>query len=869
VTMKTSNYIKPPRIAEWMLKSVYSDKGEYTHLEDFREVFNEMYQGKGFLFAWLWYWFQVIRSLRGLILNKIYWSTLMFKNYLVISFRNIIKNKWFSMTNIIGLAVGMACFILILAYVQFEMSFDRFHEKADSIHLVIYQDSYMRSNVEEYSAGTPELLAKALTDSIPEIVNATRIMKPWTKKAVLQNNEKSFYETGLYADGNFLSIFSFPLIKGNKIESLASPNSIVISESAAKKLFGNEDPIGKTIEYKERHKQFNLHITGVLKNPPPNSHLQFDYLISVPTLIADKSNSFMINTWDVGNFITYVEVKKGSKKAIVEGKFPSFLKKYEQKGYQLYLQPLKDIHLRSHFERETSTNNEMKYIYLFISIAFVILLIACINYMNLATARAVTRSKEIGIRKVAGANRTQLFKQFIGESFIVALLALGIALVLIKLSLPYFCSLVGIDIQINYLHNTALMILLILTVMFVGIASGSYPAIVLSALKPVSVLRDFVRSGKKGSRMRNIFVVVQFSASIILIIGTIIIFGQMNYIKTKRLGYDREHVVVIPIRTMEAMKETSVIKTELLNFPEVEGVSVSGGLPTNIRSRLLGVKLEKDNGEKVKMQMCFDYVDYDFLDVFKIELLQGRNFSREYGSDKNGVIFNETAVKKMGWEEPLGKKFSFMREDCHIIGVVKDFYFASLHSHIEPMFLSLEDGSNIAVRLKPGNVPRNISLLKETFEKNSHGQPFDFYFLDDAFNQLYRREQRTGKAFGYFAILAVLIACLGLLGLSAFTVEQRTKEIGIRKVLGASIPQIMTLLTKEFVKLVVIANVIAFPVAYFAMSKWLQNFAYHISISPWMFILAAAAALGIAFLTISYQTFKAAASNPVDTLRYE
>lgn len=445
---------------------------------------------------------------------------------------------------------------------------------------------------------------------------------------------------------------------------------------------------------------------------------------------------------------------------------------------------------------------------------------------------------------------------------------MGIALLLIHAVIPWFRTLIGIDLPVNYLQNTSFLISIIASWLFISLFAGSYPALVLSATEPIDVFRDFATSGKKGSAFRNLLVVVQFTASVVLIVGTVVIFGQMNYVKNRRLGYDREHIIVIPTHEKETGLKAQAIKNELLQYPEMIGVTVSGALPLDVRSRFLNQQFEGEDGQTVRMNIRFDYIDYDFLDVFKIEMAQGRNFSKEFSDDESAVLVNETAVKQLGWTDPIGKKLPG-RDEYNVIGVVKDFYFASLHQRIKPMMFLLREGPRIAVRVRSGNIQKTVALLKDVFERNTQTQPFDFFFLDDRFNQLYKKEQRTGEIFGYFSLLAIFIACLGLLGLASFTVERRTKEIGIRRVLGASAYRIVTLLGKEYVRLVLIANVIAWPVAYLVMNRWLQNFAYRININVWMFILAAAGVLFIAFITVSYQTLKAAFANPADTLRYE
>ncbi len=878
--MKKARAAKPsPRAAEWLLKTIHSDRGQYTHLGDFNEVYNRIATCRHPALASGWYWLQIFRSLPGFISNKVYWSIAMFKNYLLISFRNILKNKWFSLINIAGLAVGLACFILILAFVQFELSFDRFHDRADRIFRVISRDTHREGWAAQFADHSPEHLAKLLKAEFPEVVRTTRTRDIWTDKAVLKYGDKTYYQRGLFADAEFLEIFTYPLLRGDKTRALASPNAIVLTHAVADKLFSCEDPIGRTLEYRVTHRTYELNVTGVLEDPPKNSHLQFEFLVSVATTVADKRDAYMINNWDVWNFTTYLELREAGDQSAVEARFPAFLTRQGRgpaegdppgRGgrYEFRLQPLRDIHLRSEIRGELETNNQIRSVTLFMSIAVIVLLIACINYMNLVTARATARAKEIGIRKVAGAGRGQLLRQFIGETLLLAFLALGLAVILVFGALPSFRTLIGSEFDLRVLSNMPLHLMIVGTVLIVGIASGIYPAFVLSAFRPVHALKGFGTSGRRGSHLRNGLVVLQFSASIILIISTLVVFQQLSFIRHQRLGYDRENVVVLPVREPETRNKAQIIKAELLRLPEVLGVSVSGGLPTDIRSRYIGVEFQRENGETVEMELCFDYVDYDFLDVFRIELAQGRNFSRSFGDDQKGVILNETAVRQIGWSDPVGKKVA-VGGDHHVVGVVKDFYFASFHRQIEPMALTLGSGNNIAVRLQPGNLARHLERLKRVFENNTTSQPFDFFFLDEAFNRLYQKEQRTGQLFGTFSLLAVFIACLGLLGLSSYTVDRRTKEIGIRRVLGASAPSIVRILTGEFVRLVLVANVIAWPVAFIAMRTWLQDFAYRIALGWQVFVLSAAAALLIACVTIGSQTLKAAMTDPVITLRYE
>jgi len=865
-----------PRAARRILERIHTDKGFFTHIGDFEEAFSEMQDEKGAAIAYLWYWMQVIRSLPGFIKNKLYWSAIMLKNYFILSLRTSMKNKGISLINISGLAVGLACFILILAYVQHEFSYDRFFEKADRIYRVLVGDDRFGTENMEYNDTNPELLAPLLKSGFPEIINSTRIYKSSaTEKTVMQKENNLFYSDGVYADENFLDILTYPLIKGFRSEALKEPNTVVLTESLAQKLFGTEDPLGQTLVYREKYRTYDVKVTGVIEGPPEATHLKFDYLLSMETLRSDKRNSFMFNTWDVWNFHTYVELIPNTTRAAVETKIPQFMKNYfsdknvSTDDVNVKLQPVTDIHLRSQIRGDRATNNEIRYVYLFGSIALIILLIACINYMNLTSARAAVRAKEIGIRKVTGAYRKQIFHQFMGESISTVLMAAGLAFGLVHLFLPRFCTLISTELHINYLQNLGLLFLILGAVLLTGILSGIYPAAILSSLRPVMIMRGQISSGKKVSFFRNILVVFQFFATIILLVGTLVVFRQMHFIKSERMGYDREHVVIIPIREEETRKKAGLLKTELSKLPEVHNVSLTSGLPTDIRSHLYGTKFQTDQGETKTMDFFFDYVDHDFVDVFKLEIINGRNFSKEHRDDDSSLLANEAFIKKLGWADPIAKEFKSMGKNRKIVGIIKDFHFATLHSEIQPMALVLGGGNKLAVRIHPGDVPKTIGVLKDVFEQNTSSQPFDFTFLDDEYNRLYRKEQRTGQIFGTFSIIAVFIACLGLLGLASFIVERKTKEIGIRKILGASEIRIVNLLTRDFLKLILIANVLAWPVAYFLMRSWLQDFAYRIGLNAGIFFLAAGTALFIAVLTVISQTLRAALSNPSESLRYE
>ncbi len=857
---------RPPRAAEWLLGRLHADNGDFTHVGDFAEAFAAFAAEKGSVRARLWYWTQVFRSLPGFLANRIYWSLSMLRNYAVITYRTIVKNAGYSLISLLGLAVGLAAFILILAYVRFETSYDRFFEKKDRIFRLLNADVRPGEKPGEFTTWTPDPVATLLKTEFPEVRHAARTMRQFGDPAVLRYEDRSFTQSGLIADQDLLEIFSFPFVRGDRSRALVAPGSIVITEEVARKLFGDEDPVGKPLSYGVRHTQGDLTVTGVVGDVPANSHFRFDYLLSLATLEADKSNDYMFNNWNVGNFIIYAELADPAGRKPLEEKFASWIdrnrpSKSEAK-LRFYLQPLTDIHLRSNIEGQLATNNEVRTVSLFLAIAVLILLIAAVNYTNLVTARASTRAREIGVRKVTGADRGQLLRQFLGESVLFGYLALAAALALARLGLCRFNAVAGTGLGFRDLVDPSFFLLVAGVTLAVGLAAGAYPALALSSFQASAVLKEHAAAGRKSSRLRDALVVGQFAASVALLVCALVVSGQLRFIRDQKLGYDREHIVLIPIREPGTAAKADALKAELLRLPEVESVSRTSGLPTNIRSRMINQKLVTDQGETITTAYHFDYVDESFLEVFKVELAAGRNLAP---GEENVVLINEEFARTAGWRDPIGKELHKAR----VVGVVKDFHFQTFHTPIEPMVLIPMSGNMLAVRTRPGDVPAAIARLRQVFEANVRSQPWDFSFFDDEYGALYRKEQRAGQIFGAFAGLAVLIACLGLLGLAAFAVERRTKEIGIRKVMGASAPRLAARLSREFVGLVLLANVIAWPVAYYAMSRWLRGFAYRIGLGPGVFVLAALGALVVAVLTVATQTMRAASANPVESLRYE
>ncbi len=869
--MKTPD-LRPPAAARRLLKLLFTDQGLHTHLGDFQEAFEDIGRTRGRAAARAWYWAQVLKSSPGFLSNRLYWSIAMIRNYLLISYRNIRKNKWFSLINLAGLAVGLAGVIMIAAYVRFELSFDRFHEDAGRIYRVLGRAAL---EPDQLDPGVPEVLAPALASNIPEIAETARVYRFW-RTAVLSSGEKSFLEEGTYADAGFLDLFSFPLLRGDRKTALSAPGSVVLGQDLAAKLFGDADPIGQPVSLKRGSRQTDLTVTGVLKRIPAPSHLQFRFLVSLETLRADAGNAYMFDTWRVRNFFTYVKLAEGSSRAEVEAKLPALISSYAKadprKGLAMTLQPLTDIHLRSRINGGEETNDEIHYVILFASIALALLVIACVNYINLTTARSASRAKEIGIRQVTGASRRSLFRQFIAESVFMTIAALILALAIVRVFWPKFQALTGVGLEIGSILNPGFLSAAVLGALGVGILAGLYPAAVLSSMRPLGTLSQFRPQGRRGLKLRSALVIVQFSAAIFLALATSVIWRQMTYIKSQNLGYDREQVIVIPVREKETAGAAEAIQNDFLGRPEVLGVSRSSALPLQIGGLMSAVRFESETGSPTPMDIYFDSIDDRFLDLFRIGLIQGRNFSPGVGQNQQGVLLNETAVKALGWKNPLGKRIDGLLgrgRELRVAGVVKDFYFLSFHQTIQPLALLYEAGSQIIVRIKPGDLPRTLSVLREAFERRTKGQPFDYFFLDDAFNDLYRRETRMERIFRVFAGLTIFIACLGVAGLTAYAVEKRTKEVGIRKVMGASWSRLMVLLNRRLIGLVLASAAIAFPLAQYAMGRWLKNFVYKVGLPAGMYLIVLAGALAVALLTTGWQTARVARKKPTESLRYE
>jgi putative ABC transport system permease protein len=789
----------------------------------------------------------------------------MLKNYLKVVFRNIRRHAGYSVINIVGLALGMACCLMIAMWVADELSFDRFHEKAADLYRVEEDQSY--SGRIYHVTVTPYPLAPALKVEIPEIAEATRVVR--FAGQLFRFGEKSFFEDNVRAvDPAFLGMFSFPLIKGDPATALIDPYSVLLTEQTAKKYFGSEEPVGKTLNV---NNDFDLRVTGVLKNFPTNSSLRFDLLVPYELLKAKGQTD---EEFGSNSILTFVALRPGTLPAAVDAKIKDFIKKRRPTSVtDLMLFPYTRLHLHQYFgyERETA----VKHVYIFSVIAAFVLLIACINFMNLATARSAGRAKEVGLRKVVGALRNHLVARFYSESMIYAFLSLVIALALVRLFLPWFNTLSGKSLSLNIWANKGILLGVVGITALTGILAGSYPALLLSSFHPVRVLKGNFKAGAGGALFRRVLVVVQFALSVFLIIGTAVVYKQMVYMKSKALGYDKEQVLYIPLRGTTPQTYGS-LREELRKDPRVLAVASTSHLPCAIGSNSSGVNWEgKDPQQVVLVSMCG--VDFDFLDVMKIELLEGRNFSRDFKTDaQEAFLVNEEVRKLMNKQAAAGESFSFVGRDGRVVGVMKNFHFEEMQSKIEPLavFLDVTNGrpqrANFALlRVAPGGVPGTIEAVQRAWTAVNPGFPFDIRFLNDRIDEMYRTEERAGGLLRTFAVLAILIACLGLFGLASFTAEQRTREIGIRKILGASVPQITVMLCREFFILVFLANILAWPAAYWAMANWLKSYAYRTTLEPTVFLLALGLALAIAILTVSFQALRAALASPSESLKYE
>ena len=808
----------------------------------------------------------------------------MFKNYLKIAVRNLKRHKGYSFINVFGLAIGAACFVLILLFVQDELSYDRYHEKADRI----YRAVELIEGAEE-SSSQPFPVGETVAIDYPHLVESTvRFFNMQAPTLSLSYEapdgaKQTFNESRFFfVDSTVFDVFDFDLIRGNPETALIDPMSIVLTESMAEKYFGDVDPIGRTIQFEGSH---DLRVTGVMADVPRNSHFRFDFLASFSSLRQILPNTQILEGWYWNPAWTYILLREDVQPATLEAQFPDFVQKYFGQQIKdmtvLYLQPLTDIHLHSRLDYEIESNSSIAYVYIFSVIAFFILLIACINFINLTTARSAKRAREVGMRKVLGAYRLQLVKQFLGESVLLSVVAVLVALPLVWLLLPVLNDVSGKSLALDL--TTAGWILGGLTAigLFVGLVSGLYPAFFLSAFEPVETLKGSTLSagGTSSGRFRQVLVVTQFALSIILIAGTIVAHQQLGFLRNARLGFDKEQVVMVNMLRSSIAPRYAELKDALLQHRNVLEVSISEDALGNKYQSSSWIPEGFDDPIQVPRMMVHD----DVIDVFDIEMAAGRGYSSDFETDATeAAVVNEAFVRRVGWgsaEEALGRALTTeIGAAVRVIGVTKDFHYASLHNPVGPFVLQ-HVGNNpgaiaffgryLAVRIAPDNLEETLRYIEDQWAAFEPNRPVEYFFLDDNLEDMYRAEAALGEVATAFSLLAILVACLGLFGLASFIAEQKTKEIGIRKVMGASVSGLIVLFSRGFVGLVFIAALIAWPVAYFALDAWLSAFAYQTSVGFVPLLVAALLALGIAWLTVSYQSVSAALADPVKSLRYE
>ena len=813
----------------------------------------------------------------------------MIKNYIKIALRNILKHKGYSFINIFGLAIGMAVCILILLYVQDELSFDSYHQHADRIYRFERASLLPDGSIQPYFCTLAPSFVPILEKDIPEIEHAVRLFSP--DNTLVKVGENGFSEERVFfAEEDIFDVFTIPLIKGNPETALKNPSSIVLSRSMARKYFGDKDPMGLETEIDNR---FIVQVTGVMEDSPPNTHIHMDFLISyisLKGLYGQGENDYFLGTRNFTDNVTlvYARLAENTSAEAIQDKIPESLDRYipareDSDGNLLkasermfiHVRKVKDIHLFSHTTKEVEPNSDMRYVILFTAVAIFILIIACINFLNLSTARASKRAKEVGLRKVIGADRKRLSIQFLGESMVICLIAMLFAVGIVVLVLPYFRAFSGHEIFLN--HIFSLKGLLILAGIFLasGLAAGVYPALYISAFQPVTILKGELSRGLKGRFMRKVLVVFQFAMTIALIFAVYVVNNQMLFLRNADVGYEKENILMIPA-DREVITRWQELKQELLRNPKVLAACLSKRAPTGRLLDSPGFTIEIDGEQRRSpFGMPHNRVSHEFFKTYNMTIVAGRDFSLEYSTDaREAFILNETAVRRLGIENPedvIDAPMSVPGWSGRVIGVVKDFNYESMRDEIKPIvtYIAPQQANTLSVRLAKGNIRETIDYIKGVWTRFRPGYPLQYNFLNDRINRLYLSEERMLQMFRYFSILAIIIGCLGLFGLASFTAEQRTKEIGVRKVLGATMPNIVVLLSFEFLKWVLIANIIAWPLAYYVMSGWLKNFAYKAGIGVVPFVLSSGLALVIAMLTVSYQSIKAAVSNPVDTLRYE
>lgn len=872
----------PPPLAAWMLSKMTRPDERLSIVSDFAEIYVETKKVRSLHFARRWYWSQVIKSIPMFLRIQFCWSAAMIKNYFKMTLRILKSNLVFSFINLAGLALGIACCILILLWVFDELSYDRFHINKENIYRVTQEHTF-----EGHSATTYLPLAKHLKTDFQAVKKYVRFL-PATG-IIRLDAQDSFKEDNLfYVDPELFEVFSFSLKRGDKTSALVAPNSIVIAENISRRYFGDENPIGKVMKFSNLEfygePEKSLKVTGVLDKLPHNSHIKFDALISLSTF--SELENFEQYGWHWPPMYTYILLSDKNSLHRISGQLSEFMDKHlpkkEAEVRKFHFQPLTEIHLQSHLKYEMEANGDLIQVYIFVVVAVLIIIIACLNYINLSTARAAKRAQEVGIKKILGARSRHLLIQFIGESFVFVLFSYVFAFGIVSVTLPFFNRLLDKKMGLfAYVEQSPLFLpIQAVFILLITFLAGVYPALFLSRFQAGHVLKSKLRIS--GGNLRKALVIVQFAISVIFISGTIIIYQQMNYIQKKNLGFDKENMLVIPLWGDKIINNITVLKERLLQNSDVEKCTLhSNIIGANDRIYAYPIKAEGIPDDK-QIEMSILVADHDFIDTFNLNILEGRKFLETAESDREAIIINETALSLLKWENPLGKKLDIKYiekgEDFsgRVIGVVKDFNLRTLHNKIEPMAMFLANKNNvdylmsfISIKTSSANISSTLDFVEKKWSELGTGELLEYTFLDDRIENQYRSEQKAKRLITYFSCLAILIACFGLYGLASFMTEARTKEIGIRRVLGAPISGITFLISKEFLKWVLLANTVAIPIAYFVTKKWLQNFAYRIDIGIWVFVFSALLALVIALFAVSYQSIKSASANPLEALRYE
>lgn len=873
------NNMKPPKLAEYLLSKLLYDDVWKTTLGDFEEQFLYLYEHEGKVRANKWYWAQIFRYAPSKITHKLYWTAGMFNNYLKIAYRSILKNKSYSFINISGLAVGLASFLLIGIYISHELSYDTFHEDSDRIYRIVREapeEIYMGSS---WFGVNPMPLTLALGDNFDGVEAAASFSE---SEALLKVDNHSFYEMGINTDLDFFEMFTLEWKAGHPSSAFNNPASVIITESLAQKYFGNINPMGKDIFFdSDDDEPIERTVTGVIADIPSNSQFVLDYIIPSYSLDNyERASTYWFNN----NEYSYIKISPGVDPESLIPRISgiinpnllldNYYKNNPENLPNFKLTPIADVHLKStNINFNPGKIGDIKYIYMLSAIAFVILIIACVNYMNLATARSMNRAKEVGVRKVNGAFRSNIMMQFSAEAILFSMIGIVLAFLIIVAILPSFSVLVDRSFSPNLLTSFNFWAILIGTGLIVGLIAGSYPAFFMSALKPIGIFKNQMKGGSGNRTLRNVLVITQFAITNILIIGSIVIFQQLNYIKSNDSGYDREQILSVTINDPALLDSYDVLHDRLMANSDVLEVSSGVYLPNNIRSQTSGVRWDGKEEDQI-FRTYLGGVNENYVELLGIDLMAGESFNPDTPDSVLRMVVNETFIHQIGWtvEEAIGKDFTLWRQEGKIIGIVKDFNFLSYHSTIEPLLLYQQAPTRhkyVILKVNPNNLQETLAYVENEIKALGPDYPFEYAFLDDVFDSMYQNELTLGKIFNYFTILGLIIACMGLFGLAAFMMEQRTKEIGIRKVLGADIFQIVTMLNKDFLKLIGISFLISLPLGWYLTNNWLENFAYKISVGPFIFIITALIAFGIAVLTVSYKSLKTANANPVDSLRGE